>query len=408
MKRNLYIISTIMLTLILASGVFKKTDLENANSSQERFARIDTMLNKYIDEGKLAGATALISRNNHIAYHKSFGYSDIQDKIPMKNDAIYGIASMTKLVTSVAALILYEKGHFGLDDKLSDYLPEFKNMKVFIDKSNGDMLREATNPILIRDLFRHTSGIKYGTKEYNEAGANFGKVASLTEFVQKISTVPLYQEPGTTFDYSYSTDILGYLIEQLSGQTLRDFFIENIFKPLEMDDTDFFVPEEKKDRLVNFYKYRNDSLILLQTYENSGYKRLPKIYKGGSGLVSTARDYAKFLQMMLNYGISNNTQVLSRKTIELMRTDQLQDVNNKGFLSDGQGHGLGGAVVTDAEQYGKLPSTGSIYWAGIRNTYFWIDYQENLFGILMMQMTPFVYLPFGDEIKILTHQAIRD
>ena len=408
MKRRNFIIVILLVNLIFVSCDFKTNDLEDTNLSQARIARIDTMLNGYINSGKLSGATVLISRNNQIAYLKSFGYNNIIDSIPMKNDCIYGIASMTKLVTSVAAMILYEKGYFRINDKLSDYLPEFKNMSVYVNKEYGNSIKDADNPILIKDIFRHTSGIKGITKEYREVGADFSQVSSLSEFVQRISAVPLYHEPGTKFEYSSSTDILACLIERLSGQTLREFFIENIFTPLEMDDTDFYIPKEKKDRLVSYYEFRNDSLILKETYENSKYKELPEFYRGGSGLVSTVEDYAKFLQMLLNYGIYNDTRILSRKTVELMKTDQLQNVDNKGFLSNGRGHGLGVGVIPDAGQYGELFSDGSIFWQGVRNTDFWIDYQENLFGILMTQMSPFRYLPYMEKYRILTYQAIYD
>jgi len=408
MKGQTSIIITLLANLLLVSCDFKTNDSENINLSPERLTRFDTMINGYIDSGKLSGATVLISRKNQIAYLKSYGFNNIEDSIPMENNCIYGIASMTKLVTSVSALILYEKGYFRLNDKLSDYLPEFKNMSVYVDKANGNSIKDATNPILIRDLFRHTSGIKYGSKEYTEAGADFSQANSLSEFVQNISTVPLYHEPGSAFEYSYSTDILGCLIEKLSGQTLREFFIENIFIPLNMDDTDFYVPEEKKDRLAYYYDHKNDSLILLETYENSAFKELPKIYSGGGGLVSTVGDYAKLLQMLLNYGKYNDTRIISRKTVELMKTDQLKNIVNKGILSNGEGHGLGVGLITDAGQYGELISNGSLHWGGIRNTSFWVDYQEDLFGILMTQMSPFHYLPYAEDFRILTYQAIDD
>jgi CubicO group peptidase (beta-lactamase class C family) len=366
------------------------------------------MINGYINSGKLSGATVLISRQNQVSYLKSYGYNNITDSIPMENNCIYGIASMTKLVTGVAALILYEKGYFRLNDNLSDYLPEFKNMSVYVDKATGNLTKETVNPILVKDLFRHTSGISGGRKEYKEAGADFNQVSSLAEFSQKISTVPLYYEPGTTFDYSYSTDILAFLVEKLSGQKLREFFIENIFVPLNMEDTDFYVPKEKRDRLACFYEYRNDSLILRETYENSTFKKLPKVCRGGSGLVSTVEDYAKLLQMLLNYGKYNDVRILSRKTVELMKTDQLQNVDNKGFLSDGRGHGLGVGLIVDAGQYGELVSNGSLFWQGGRNTDYWIDYEESLIGILMTQMSPFRYIPYMKEYRILTYQAIDD
>ena len=408
MKRHASIIITLLAGLFLIGCQFETTQFTSPKLSSDRLTEIDTMIDGYVDSGKLSGATVLISRHNQIAYLKSYGYRDVEESIPMENDCIYGIASMTKLVTSVAALILYEKGCYRLNDQLSDYLPEFKNMRVYVDQADSNSVKEASNPILIRDLFRHTSGIKYDTAEYAEAGAIFSQVDSLAEFVQKISTVPLYYEPGSTFEYGFSTDILGFLVEKLSGKTLREFFVEKIFLPLEMNDTDFYVPQDKKHRLVNYYHYSNDSLVLRETYDNSAYKQLPKAYSGGGGLVSTVNDYAKFLQMLLNYGKYNESRVLSRKTVELMKTDQLQNVDEKGFLSNGMGHGLGVGLIVDAGQYGELISDGTLFWQGVRNTDFWIDYRENMFGILMTQMSPFYYLPYMDEYKILTYQAIED
>ncbi|MBK8808391.1 MAG: beta-lactamase family protein [Bacteroidales bacterium] len=408
MKKHTIVIVSLFASLLLISCNFKTNDLEATHLSQERLARIDTMLNGYINAGKLSGATVLISRDNQIKYLKSFGYSNISDSIPLKNNYIHGIASMTKLVTCVAALTLYETGYFKMNDRLSDYLPEFKNMKVFVNNANGDTTKEAANPILIKDLFRHTSGLKYGSMEYETAGVDLGNVNSTSEFVQKIAAIPLHFEPGTTFEYGYSIDIIGCLIEKLSGKTLRDYLIENIFVPLKMDDTDFYVPKEKMDRLANFYMLRNDSLILAENYDKSAYKTLPKMYSGGGGLVSTAEDYAKFLQMLLNYGECHEKRILGRKTVELMQTDQLSDVANKGFLSKGQGHGLGSGLINNAGQYGELYSDGSLFWMGLRNTYFWIDYKENLFGIFMTQMSPFMVFPYGEQFRILTYQAIED
>ena len=403
MKKHTHVILTLLAGLILIGCDFNTNDSENLNLSPERLTRIDTMLNGYINSGKLSGATVLVSRRNQIAYLKSFGYKNIQDSIPMENDCIYGIASMTKLVTSVAALILYERGYFRLNDKLSDYLPEFKNMKVYVDKENGNETRDAENPILIRDLFRHTSGLKRGSAEYRAVGAAVSQVNSLAEFAEKISTVPLYYEPGTKFSYGPSTNILACLIEKLSGQSLRDFFIKNIFVPLNMNNIDYYIPKEKKDKLAYYYLYRNDSLILKRTYD----KELQKVFPGATGLYSTAEDYSKLLQMLLNYGKYNDTRILSRKTVELMKTDQLKNIDND-FSSNGQGHGLAGALITDIGQYDGLGSIGTLSWGGVRNTSFWIDYQENLCGILMSQMAPNHYLPYTDQFRILTYQSIDD
>jgi len=379
-----------------------------AGFSIERLGRIDTILNNYIDAHQLPGATVLIVRNNETVYNKSFGFSNLEQKIPMKNDNIFGIASMTKLITSISALILYEKGYFRINDKLSDYLPEFKNMKVFVKKNGKTVIEDAKQDILIRDLFRHTTGLKYGGKEYNDIGATFTKVKSVKELVQKISRVPLYAEPGTKFEYSYSTDILGNLVERLSGQTLQEFFKENIFEPLEMKDTDFYLVDNKVDRMVSFYEYKNNKLVLKESSRNSKYRVKDGIFSGGGGLISTAKDYAKVLQMLLNGGNHQSAQILSRKTIELMIADHLADVPNKGFLSNGRGHGLGVGVIPDAAKFGEIFSEGAVFWSGIRNTFYWVDFKENMYGIIMTQMTPYKYLPYGKMFRILTYQALVD
>ena len=404
-------IFSIIIIISVLVGCNNTEHLDNSKGSglsEKRLSLIDTMLLNLVSNKKLPGATVLIYRNNQIAYHKSFGYSNIEKSIPMQNDNIYGILSMTKLVTSVAALTLYEKGYFLLNDKLSDYLPEFKNMKVFHNQEGKTLTKEANNDILIKDLFRHTSGLTYDSPEYTKVNANLNEVKSLEQFAQNISNVPLYCEPGTKFQYSYSTDILGYLIEKLSGKSLRDYMIENIFNPLEMTDTDFILSEDKIDRMVNFYSYKNDSLTLKELNRNSIYLNKSRIFSGGGGLISTTKDYANFLNMIVNYGNFDNKTILSRKTIELLSSDFLVDVKDKGFLNNGRGHGLGVGVIPKASNYGELFSDGSIFWAGIRNTYYWVDYKENMFGIIMTQVSPFLFLPYMEKFRILTYQSIID
>ncbi len=404
--RQFIIFSTIL--ILLAACNSNQTNVEKETEfNHQRLSRIDSMLNKHIANNELPGATVLLYKNNKIVYHKSFGYSKIEQNEKMQNDNIYGIASMTKLVTSVAALILYEKGYFCLNDKLSDYLPEFNEAKVFIEINGEKQIRKAENNILIKDLFRHTSGIRYGSDEYSAAGVDLNKVNTLHEFVQKLSSVPLYSEPGTQFQYSYSTDVLGYLIERLSGQSLREFMIENIFKPLGMSDTDFILSEDKKDRMVSYYSFTNDSLVLLESGNNSIYLDKRTVFSGGGGLISTTSDYANFLKMILDYGKYNGKTILSRKTIELLSSDFLKAVPDKGFLSNGGGHGLGVGLIPKINEYGELGSDGTIFWSGIRNTHFWVDFEEQMYGIIMTQVSPFLYLPYMEEFRILTYQALQ-
>jgi len=394
---------------------FKIVSPEVVGLSPERVEHIHQTFQELVDEGKIAGVSVLISRDGKIAFWDTLGFMDIETKKPVSKDTIFRIASMAKAVTSVCVLKLYEQGHFLLDDPVSKYIPEFKQMKVTVaaGAENQDGTKEvpAKRDITIRDLLRHTSGILYGGKSYREAGFNKWD-KPLGDFVKKLAQLPLACEPGTKFNYSYSIDVLGYLVEIISGQPLDEYMKQQVFEPLGMVDTDFYVPEEKLARLPNHYRYKDGSLILDEPSKTSPFLKKPIALSGGGGwstgyggLVTTMQDWLRFLEMLRNYGRLEDTRILNRKTVELMTADHLKDIS--GAFEPGTGHGLGIGVVTDAAKHGQLASAGTIYWAGAPyNTYYFVDYKEQMCGILFMQNGPFGHLDLMRRFLVLAHQAI--
>jgi CubicO group peptidase (beta-lactamase class C family) len=400
------------------------SDPEEVGLSLERLYRIQLVFQNHIDKGEISGVVTLIARKGKIAYFKTFGEMDIENHIPIPQEGIFRIASMTKIVTSVAALMLLEQSHYMLYDPVSKYLSEFKDMQVAAKFSNSVKRLLSTEPvkrqITIQDLLRHTSGITYASGSYivdsfyREAGLrNWDR--SLKKFVETLTEIPLAFQPGEKWEYSLSTDVLGYIIEVISGKRLNQYFEENIFKPIGMTDTDFYVPAEKLYRLPNIYEYKNNELILLESNSNTPLKNLPPAFSGGGGwaglgsdggLVSTAKDYFLLLQMLLNGGELNGTRLLSPKTVELMMSDNLNGIET--WLGPGVSFGLGFAVVTDLGKFGELGSEGMVYWAGSDNTHFFIDPKEEMIGIVMMQMRPFGHLNLMDRFRQLAIQAIID
>ncbi len=391
---------------------------ESVGLSSERLDRINSTLQDYVDDDKLAGALALVSRRGKVAYCETFGYIDLEAQRPMAVDAIFRIASMTKAVTAVAVLQLFEQGHFQLDDPVSKCIPAFKDVSVADPNSHQtDSQPVATVPmkrqVSIRDLLRHTSGFQYGGKRYEEAGLGHWD-KSLKEFVETIATIPLATQPGTQFQYGYSTDVLGYLVELISGQSLDIYFNEHIFTPLTMTDTGFVVPTEKINRLTNHYIYRNNKLVCKEQAENSPFLKRAKALSGGGGwsysypgLVTTALDWLRFMEMLRNKGRLEGIRILSRKTVELMCSDHLGSI--PGHYESGTGHGLAVGIVTDPVRHGQLADKGTIYWAGApHNTYYFINFKEQMCGLLFMQNAPWGHLTLMPRFLVLAHQAIND
>ena len=388
----------------------------------ERLGRIDAAINAEIEAGDIAGAVALIVKNGEVVYHKSFGLADIESRVPMQADSIFRIASMTKAITTVAAMVLYEQGRFQLNDPVAKYLPEFAQMSVISgvdDEGNVTATVPATRPIRIIDLMTHASGIGYPfipskvQKSYYDAGVIDGltvKDLKLASQMKVLATQPLLFEPGSGFAYGLSTDVLGYLVEVVSGKSLDQFFRDEILEPLGMHDTHFYLPEGKAGRLVTLYNEVAD--VGLVAHEGSGTDLevndvlYPVIgaktyFSGGAGLSSTARDYALFLQMLLNDGELDGVRILGRKSVELMRTGRVDWDGD-----DVPDFGLGFEVVSDLGRNGELASPGAYAWGGAFDTSYWIDPHEDLIGVYMSQARP-TSSDLGARFITLVYQALE-
>jgi len=388
----------------------------------DRLGRIDAAINAEIETGGIPGAVAMIVKNGEVVYHKSFGFADIESKAPMQTDSIFRIASMTKAITSVAVMMLYEQGRFRLNDPVAKYLPEFSRMTVIADvdeEGNVTATVPATTPIKIIDLMTHASGIGYPfipskvQKSYHDAGVIDGltvKDLKLASQMQLLARQPLLFEPGSAFAYGLSTDVLGYLIEVISGKPLDQFFSDEIFGPLGMNDTYFYLPHDKAGRLVTLY---NDvDGVGLVAHEGSGTDievndalypivGAKSYFSGGAGLSSTAHDYARFLKMLLNDGELDGARILGRKSVELMRTGRVDWDGD-----DVPDFGLGFAVVSDVGRNGELASPGALAWGGAFDTSYWIDPQEDLIGVYMSQARP-TDSDLGARYKTLVYQALE-
>ena len=399
------------------SDVLEAGEPESVGMSSERLARIDTVMIRYIENKWMPGAVCLIARHGKIIYHKSFGYRDIETVDPMQLDDIFRIASMTKAITTVAVMMLYEEGHFFLDDPISKYIPEFENPVILEEVNKEDSTYTsypAKGEITIRHLLTHTSGIGYGIFNsnlkilYDRAGVIDGGIAktekTLEESIKALAKLPVLHEPGENFVYGLNTDVLGYLVEVISGQELDVFFNDRIFKPLGMTDICFHISDDKTDRLVNLCEIGEDNVLRKSSNEQYDYALEPNVtyLSGGGGLCSTALDYAKFIQMLLNGGKYNDKQILSPKTIDLITTNQVGDLWGDGAF------GLGFGITTKANTADILSSEGNYWWSGIFSTSFWIDPSEDLISIMMTQMSPFQQSGIHSKYQILTYQAIVD
>jgi CubicO group peptidase (beta-lactamase class C family) len=395
---------------------------ETVGLSSERLERIGAAVQHEIDDKRIAGAVTMVVRHGRVAWFKSQGMMDREAGKAMQPDAMFRICSMTKPITSVAVMMLYEEGRFLLDDPVSKYLPEFKNPKVLVKPAKGEPYSiPATKGITIRDLLRHTSGITYQWNGdlgpmYESAGVASGLLqydGTIGDSVKHLAGLPLLFNPGDRFEYSLGVDVLGRLVEVVSGKPLDEFFRTRIFEPLGMKDTYFFPPDNKLDRLATAYTYYPDkglnrfpdtpiqegSFVYSADYPSRGPK---KLFSGGAGLVSTAMDYARFCQMMLDGGKVGNTRLLSRKSVELMTHDQL------GKIGPDQGFGLGFGVDGVKEPLSELGSVGEFNWGGFFYTGFNIDPKEQMIVIFMAQLHPTGELRLDREVDVLAYQAIND
>ena len=390
---------------------------ESVGFSSQRLARINTKLQHYIDEHKLAGITSLIARRGQVVHFEKFGMANIEAGTPMAADTIFRIYSMTKPITSVAVLMLFEEGALRLNDPVATYLPEFKETKVL---NQAGWLVDMARPVTIRDLLTHTAGLSYGfqgnfaiDRLYSQHV--WGPMANnptinLAEWIGAIAQQPLSFQPGTRYQYSVATDVLGYLVQVVAGVSFADFLQERIFAPLGMVDTFFAVPPEKLARFAaNYGPQEGGGLKVIDIPADSQYARPTVRPSGGGGLLSTTGDYLRFAQMLLNKGELDGVRLLGRKTVELMTTNHLADgvyVDNDPIK--GLGFGLGVSVLLNLGKGQTLGSVGNYGWGGAANTNFWVDPQEALIGILMLQFMPSGTYPVIDDFRILTYQALVD
>jgi CubicO group peptidase (beta-lactamase class C family) len=396
---------------------------ETVGLSSERLERIGTKVQQTIDDKRIAGAVTLVARHGKVVYFKSQGALDREANKSMRNDAIFRICSMTKPITSLAVMMLYEEGRFLLEDPISKYLPEFQNPKVLVKPpNNGEPYTiPAAREITIRDLLTHTSGLTYDSNEtlgdrYKAANVASGLLqydGTIEDNVKRLASVPLLFSPGTRWEYSLGVDVLGRLVEVVSGMPLDQFFRTRIFEPLGMKDSYFYLPDNKVDRLAVAYTYYADKG--LQRFPDAPiaegpfrysadypYRGPKKLFAGGAGLSSTASDYYRFCQMMLQGGKLGEVRLLSRKSVELMTHDQL------GHISDEQAFGLGFGIDGVKTPLKELSSVGSYAWGGFFYTAFSIDPKEDMVVIFMGQLHPTGGLALDSQVHELAYQAIID
>ena len=390
-----------------------------------RLTRISPWLKRYVDEKKLPFAHVAVLRKGQLAYTNFYGARDIEAGSPVVEDGIYRIYSMTKLVTTVAALALYEKGAFQLDDPVDKFVDEFRDARVFISGRKDSINSvEAETPMTIRQLMNHTSGLTYGAFDPGPVGQlmrsgkiDFGNLqANLGDTVRRLASIPLCFQPGSQWRYGVSTDVLGYVIEVVTGKTLLQVFDELIFKPLNMNDTFFEVPINKVKKFCSLYtRTKSESLKLLECAGSSRFCKPVNMYSGGGGLISSMRDYLVFLEMIRCGGRYDDAQILGRKTVELMLRNHLSgDMASMGqptfseMPMEGIGFGLGGAILLDPAKAQILGSEGEFTWGGMASTAFWIDPKEELSVVFMTQLIPSSCYPIRRELRVLVYQALVD
>ena len=399
-------------------GVLTSGDPETEGFSHLRLQRIDTALNKWVDDGWMNGAVAMIVRDGRIVYFKSVGYNDVETKTPMKNDGIFRIASQTKAITSVAAMMLFEEGKFSLDDPVSKFIPSFADTRVLEKFNKADSTFtsvSASRQITIRDLMVHRSGLTYYHPLYAGSHLEVGfdvEGEKLSAAMQRLSQLPLMHQPGERFTYGLNTDVLGYLVEIWSGKSLDEFFSERIFGPLAMQDTYFNLPGEKSARLVNMYVV--DSTGMRKAQESHGadvnFPLKKKTYfSGGSGLCSTISDYAIFLQMLLNEGVYNEQTLLLPATVRLMVTDQIGDIPVPDWdpMLGVNGFGLGFCIVNQKGSTLVAGDVGTYSWGGGFTTTYWVDPHQRIIGQLYRQMEGRHIEDIDHEFKSLVYAAIQ-
>lgn len=414
---------------VVAQDVGKVSRPEEAGFASDRLNRITQFFQSEVDKGALPGAVVIVARNGKIVYRQAVGYQDREKKLPMKVDSVFRIFSMTKPVTTVAVMMLAEEGKIDVMAPVAQYLPEFKDVKVGVEKMDPAggktylAMEAPTRPMMVQDLLRHTSGIVYGPfgntlvhQEYNKANL-FDPGQTLAEFVSKLSKLPLAHQPGTVWEYGMNTDVLGRIVEVASGMPFDRFIEERITKPLKMTDTAFYMDPASLQRVAQLQVDATTGKRPEFGNSDDLTKEKVKWFSGGGGLLSTAPDYARFCQMLVNGGELDGVRLLSPKTLAVMTSDQVpqhasrvgelqvtQDLNPLPEI--GQSFGLGFAVRTDLGHSAVSGSVGDYFWAGAAGTYFWVDPQEKLYAVMMLQK-PFMEAgPYRRGLREIVYGAL--
>ncbi len=406
--RLAFILIFLIVPFSLTNAQSNRESFYNEGVSIERLARYDAFLNKEIKEGRIAGAISLVSRNGKIVHNSFIGNSSLAEKKPMQKDGIFHLMSMTKPIVTAAFMMLYEEGHFFLTDPVSKYLPPFKNVKVAKDVQAGKdgPTLEADKAITIAHLLSHTAGFSHGlggTQLDNDIAKAlyYEPQENIESRVNTLASLPLIGHPGEQWYYSASPDVLALLIEKFSGKTVADFLQERLFDPLGMKDTGYNIDRENQSRWVPVHNLNQEGKLI------TSEQQLPiegnKVFGGTHGLFSTAADYMKFCQMMLNKGSINGKLYLSPKTVDIMTMNQIGDLNQ----APGQGFGFGFGVTTNLADAKSLGSVGQYYWGGAYSTYFFIDPKEKLISILMTQLQPYSNF-YSEKMRQFVYQALVD
>jgi CubicO group peptidase (beta-lactamase class C family) len=420
MRKTVFIILLSVYASSFLHAQVIETSSKNSHVDYERLKRIDTIVNEYLNKNWETGIVTLVLKDNQLVQYKGYGYADAEKKTPMKNNEIFRIMSQTKAITSVGIMILYEQGKLGLDEAIADFIPEFKN-PVVIDKFNAADTTYTTVPakrdITFRDLLTHTSGIDYadigtatGNAIYAKAGIPSGLGyfdANLLDKMKALGKLPLTFQPGEKWQYGLNSDLLGCLIEVISGMNLEDFLRKNIFDPLGMKDTYFNVPSSKADRLASVYTEDSTNHIIKWSHTfrhiDPDYPLMNKHYfSGGAGLSSTAFDYAIFLQMLLNGGVYNGHRILAPRTVELMTSGQLD------FLFNGvDNFGLGFEITSAKSAARNSWNEGTFSWGGYYGTTYWADPKAHLVCLIMTQHTPNAHGDLARKIETIIYSSLK-
>lgn len=417
-----------MVDTMTPAPITATVDPREVGVDPDRLARIDAVTHDYVDSGKFPCVQFVLARRGEVVHHDLYGHADVEDGRPIRDDSIYRIYSMTKPITSVALMMLYEEGKVLLENPVSRFIPAFGGLRVFESGNEvNPVTREADREMTVHDVLRHTSGLTYGFQHQHAVDAIYRKhnlgdfkpnKLSLGEQMDLLGTLPLQFSPGDGWCYSMSTDVCGAIVEAVSGQPLDEFFQDRIFEPLGMTDTAFWVDgEDRRDRFTSNYVFFGGNTAKMDSWDKSGYLKPPPMLSGGGGLVSTMADYHRFTQMLINGGELDGARLLGPRTIDFMTSNHLpegktlNEMGQVGFAEvamEGLGFGLGFSVNESPAQNGGIGSVGDYGWGGAASTVFSIDPAEELVFIMMTQLLPSSTYPIRRQLKAAVYQALID